>query len=149
MKATGTVGAVLRFKGFEVWSVTPQATVFEAISLMAEKNVGALLVVEGNRLVGVVSERDYTRNVVLKGRASRSTRVREILSPNPIWVTPEHEVADCLRLMTEHRIRHLPVLEEGEITGVVSIGDLVNWTISAQDSTIEQLENYITGAYPA
>lgn len=116
---------------------------------MAQKNVGALLVVEGNQLVGVVSERDYTRNVVLKGRSSRATLVREILSPHPIWVTPRHEIADCMRLMTEHRVRHLPVLEAGAVVGVVSIGDLVNWIISEQDSTIEQLENYISGTYPA
>ncbi|MBS1148700.1 MAG: hrp [Myxococcaceae bacterium] len=149
MKATGTVGAVLRYKGFEVWTISPRATVFEAISIMAQKNVGALLVTEEDQLVGVISERDYTRNVVLKGRASRETLVSEILSPDPIWVSPRHEVAECLRVMTENRIRHLPVLEDGQIVGVVSIGDLVNWTISAQDSTIEQLENYITGTYPA
>lgn len=148
MKATGTIGAVLRHKGFEVWSVSPRATVLDAIRLMAEKNVGALLVIEDDELVGVVSERDYTRNVVLKGRASRSTLVSEILSPKPISVCPEDEVAECMRLMTENRSRHLPVLEEGRIIGVVSIGDLVNWTISEQDSTIEQLENYITGTYP-
>jgi CBS domain-containing protein len=148
MKATGTVGAVLRHKGFEVFSIPPKATVYEAIERMAEKNVGALLVVEDDELIGVLSERDYTRNIVLKGRSSRATRVYEIISREPIWVTPRHEVAECMRLMTEHRIRHLPVIEEGEIVGVVSIGDLVNWIMSAQDTTIEQLENYISG-YPA
>jgi CBS domain-containing protein len=121
--------------------------VFEAIELMAEKNIGALLVVQDGKLAGIVTERDYTRKVILKGRASKETRVLEILSGHVIHVTPEHTVEHCLRLMTEHRVRHLPVLEGEKILGVISIGDLVNWVISAQSSTIHQLQTYITG-YP-
>lgn len=136
---------ILNQKGSMVWSITPETTVLDAIKLMAEKNVGALLVTREKRLVGVLSERDYTRNVVLKGRASKDTPVREIISGRVISVSPDHTVQECMRLMTEHRIRHLPVVEGNEILGVISIGDLVNSIISAQNSTIEQLETYITG----
>lgn len=148
MSPTGTIGEILRYKGHAAWSIEPGATVYEAIRLMAEKNVGALLVTEAGRLVGIISERDYTRKVILKGKASKETAVREILSGQVIHVTPAHTVEDCMRLMTEHRIRHLPVLEGDQIVGVVSIGDLVNWIISAQSSTIQQLQTYISG-YPA
>lgn len=136
---------ILTQKGSTVWSITPETTVLDAIKLMAEKNVGALLVTRENRLVGVLSERDYTRNVVLKGRASKDTPVREIISGRVISVSPDHTVQECMRLMTEHRIRHLPVVEGIKILGVISIGDLVNSIISAQNSAIEQLETYITG----
>ena len=112
---------------------------------MAEKNVGALLVIDGDKLLGIISERDYTRKVALKGRSSKDTSVKDILSGNVVQVTPDHTVEDCMRLMTEHRVRHLPVLEGGKILGVISIGDLVNSIISAQHSTIHQLETYITG----
>jgi len=112
---------------------------------MAEKNIGALLVIESNRLVGILTERDYTRKVALKGRSSKETAVREILTGNPVHVTPDHTIEDCMRLMTEHRVRHLPVLEANRILGVVSIGDLVNWIITAQSSTIHQLQTYISG----
>jgi CBS domain-containing protein len=149
MNPNGTIGEILSYKGNQAWSVLPTATVFEAIQLMAEKNVGALLVTEGDRLVGIVSERDYTRKVALKGKSSKGTAVREILSGHVIHVTPEHTVEACMRLMTDHRVRHLPVLSEaGRILGVVSIGDLVNWIISCQTTTIEQLQTYIAG-YPA
>jgi CBS domain-containing protein len=149
MNPNGTIGEVLSFKGKQVWCISPAATVFEAIQLMAEKNVGALLVTEGDRLVGIVSERDYTRKVALKGKSSKETAVREILSGQVIHVGPGHTVETCMRLMTEHRIRHLPVLaDDRHILGVVSIGDLVNWIISAQTATIEQLQTYIAG-YPA
>jgi CBS domain-containing protein len=114
---------------------------------MAEKNIGALLVVKANKLAGIISERDYTRKVALKGRSSKDTKVDEILSGQVIHVSPNHTVEDCLRLMTEHRVRHLPVLEGENILGVISIGDLVNWVITTQSSTIHQLETYITG-YP-
>jgi CBS domain-containing protein len=145
MNPTGTVNEILGQKGRSVWSVSPTATVFEAIALMAEHNVGALLVTEGDKLVGIISERDYTRKVVLKGKSSRETAVKEILSGRVIHVTPSHTVEECLRLMTDHHIRHLPVLDGEKVVGVVSIGDLVNWVISAQHTTISQLQTYITG----
>ncbi len=145
MNHTGHIRDILGTKGGAVWSVPPEATVFEAIQLMAGKNVGALLVTQGDKLVGIVTERDYSRKVILKGRSSKDTPVRDVLSGQVIHVTPDHSVDECMRLMTEHRVRHLPVLEGGKIVGVVSIGDLVNWIISAQSSTIHQLETYITG----
>lgn len=144
---TGTINDILNQKGTNVWTIAPDATVFEAIQMMADKNVGALLVINKEKLVGVISERDYTRKVALKGKASKDTRVREILTERATHVTPNHSIEDCMRLMTEHRIRHLPVLEGDKIKGVVSIGDLVSWIISAQTSTIRQLETYIKG-YP-
>jgi CBS domain-containing protein len=149
MRVPGTVSVVLNHKGStHCWSITPEATVFEAIRLMAEKNVGALTVLDAGRLVGIISERDYTRKVVLKGKSSRDTPVREIMGAPVITVAPTHAVSDCLRLMTEHRIRHLPVLDDGQLVGIVSIGDLVNWVMSAQSATIDHLEGYISGRYP-
>ena len=145
MIPTGTISEILRHKGGTVWSVSPNATVYEAIQLMAEKNVGALLVTEQDKLVGILSERDYTRKVALKGKTSREMHVSEILSKDPCRVTPQHSIEDCMRLMTEHRIRHLPVMEGEALKGIVSIGDLVNWIISAQTNTIRQLETYIGG----
>jgi len=145
MNISGTVGTILNHKGRQVYSIAPGATVFEAIQLMADKNVGALLVTEEERLVGVVSKRDYTRKVALKGKSSRETQVREIISLPVISATPGHSVEECMRLMTTHRVRHLPILESERLVGIVSIGDLVNWTISAQDAAIEQLKSYITG----
>jgi CBS domain-containing protein len=147
MNPNATISEILNQKGTSVWSIGPGATVFEAVQMMADKNVGALLVTEGDKLVGIISERDYTRKVVLKGRSSRQTAVREILSGHVIHATPASTVEECLRLMTDHRIRHLPVLEEERILGVVSIGDLVNWIISAQSTRISQLQTYIAG-YP-
>jgi CBS domain-containing protein len=145
MNTVGQIREILTAKGSQVWQIAPEASVLEAIQLMADKNVGALLVTRDDRLVGIISERDYTRKVILKGRASKDTRVEEVLSDRVIQVSPDHSVEECLRLMTEHRVRHLPVLEAGRIVGVVSIGDLVNWIISAQHSTIQQLQTYITG----
>lgn len=147
MTHTGHIRDILSHKGDTAWIISPEATVFDAIQLMADKNIGALLVTKGDELIGILSERDYTRKVVLKGRASKDTPVREILSGHVIHVSPDHTVDECLKLMTEHRVRHLPVLDNNKIVGVVSIGDLVNWIISAQTSTIHQLETYITG-YP-
>ncbi len=138
---------ILSNKGNAVWTVAPEATVFQAIQMMAEKNVGALLVTKGERLVGILSERDYTRKVALLGRSSKDTLVKEILSGRVVSVSPANTIEDCMKLMTEHRVRHLPVLDGQKILGVVSIGDLVNSIISAQNSAIEQLETYITG-YP-
>ncbi|HMP83402.1 MAG TPA: CBS domain-containing protein [Verrucomicrobiota bacterium] len=139
---------ILNLKGNAAWSVSPDATVFQAIQMMADKNIGALLVVNESKLVGIISERDYTRKVALKGRSSKDTSVRDILSGNPVRVTPNHTVDECLKLMTEHRVRHLPVTENEKILGVVSIGDLVNNIISNQHSTIQQLETYIAGVPP-
>jgi CBS domain-containing protein len=144
---TGQIREILHNKQGAVWTISPAATVLEAIQMMADKNVGALLVTKDDKLVGIISERDYSRKVVLKGRSSKDTPVRDILSGHVIHVSPDHTVDECMRLMTEHRVRHLPVLEGNKIVGVVSIGDLVNWIISAQSSTIHQLETYITG-YP-
>lgn len=145
MNPYGTIGELLNHKGNQVWSISPNETVFDAIELMAERNIGALLVIESNRLVGILTERDYTRKIALKGRSSKETAVREILTGNPVHVTPDHTIEDCMRLMTEHRVRHLPVLEANRILGVISIGDLVNWIITAQSSTIHQLQTYISG----
>src|SRR5258708_16116644 len=145
MNPTGSISEVLNPKGMTVWAISPNATVFEAIQMMADKNIGALLVMEHGRLVGIMSERDYTRKVALKGKSSRETPVKEILSGNLIHVTPSHTVEQCMRLMTDHRVRHLPVLDGERVLGIISIGDLVNWIISAQISTIQQLQTYITG----
>jgi len=148
MKSSGTVSAVLQHKGTTIWSVSPDTTVFEAIKLMAEKNIGALLVMSDGKLVGVFTERDYTRKVALQGKSSRETRVREICTSQVISVGPRHSVEECMKLMTEHRVRHLPVVEADKVVGLVSIGDLVNWIISTQDATIAQMEQYISGGYP-
>lgn len=145
---TGTIDQILQHKPAELWTISPDATVFDAIELMADKNIGALLVMAGGRLVGVVSERDYTRKVALKGKSSRETQVGEILSTPLIAATPRHTVQECMRLMTTNRVRHLPILEGNDVVGIVSIGDLVNWIISAQSLAITQLESYITGQYP-
>jgi CBS domain-containing protein len=148
METIGTISPILKSKGSQVWTISPDATVFEAIQRMAERNVGALVVTEEGKLVGIISERDYTRKVALKGKSSRQTLVGEIISREVVSVTPEHTVEDCMRLMTDHRVRHLPVLTGDTLAGLVSIGDLVNWIISAQSVAIDQLENYITGRYP-
>lgn len=147
MNPTGTINDILVHKGKNTWRISPEATVFEAIQMMSEKNIGALLVTENDKLIGILTERDYTRKVALKGKSSKQTAVREILTGDPIQATPAQTVEECMRLMTEKRVRHLPVLEHGQILGIVSIGDLVNWIISAQNSTIHQLQTYIAG-YP-
>ena len=145
MKISSSVSAILSQKGHQVYSISPETTVFEAIQIMADKNIGALLVMSDDKLVGVISERDYTRKVALKGKSSRETKVREIVSTPVILATPAHSVEACMKLMTSNRVRHLPILEGERLVGVVSIGDLVNWTISAQDAAIEQLQSYIAG----
>jgi CBS domain-containing protein len=149
MKLGGLLSTILNEKGPQVWSVNGDAMVFDAIKFMSEKNVGALPVVEGTRLVGIVSERDYTRKIILKGRSSRQTPVREIMSREVVTAKPSDTAEECMRIMTEKHIRHLPVMDDGQMVGMISIGDLVNWVISAQNATIEQLEQYIGGGYSA
>lgn len=149
MDTNVTVEALLNAKGRTVWSVPPSTTVFEVIQLMADRNVGSLLVMEGSRLVGIVSERDYARKVALHGKNSRTTPVSEILTPAVHHVTQRSTLAECMALMTDKRIRHLPVLENDSVVGVISIGDLVNWTMRAQAATIDQLQAYIAGGYAA
>ena len=148
MKLVDTIDSVLRLKGRQVWSVAPTATVFEAIQKMSDKGVGALLVISEGRLDGVISERDYARKVILKDRSSKQTQVREIMTSPVATVTPQNTVEECMWLMTEHRIRHLPVLDGQDVVGIVSIGDLVNWIITAQEERIGHLERYIAGSYP-
>ena len=140
-----TVRELLRNKGDQVYSLGPEATVYEALTLMAEKDVGALLVLDSGQLVGILSERDYARKIVLKGKTSRETPVREIMTEKVVWVRPDQTIEECMALMTNKRIRHLPVLEGGRLLGVISIGDVVKDIISEQEFMIEQLENYITG----
>jgi CBS domain-containing protein len=139
----------LHGKTTALWTIAPDATVFEAIKLMAEKNIGALLVMAGGKLHGLFTERDYTRKVALQGRTSKETRVSEILAANILTIAQDDTVEDCMRLMTEHRVRHLPVLQGENVVGIVSIGDLVNWIISTQNAEIEQLEQYIAGGVAA
>lgn len=140
-----TVRQVLNQKGGEVWSVRPDDTVLEAIRRMDEKNIGSLLVMDGKRLLGIVTERHYARNVILKGRASPSTPVARIMETNVVCVEPTQTVEECMALMTAKFVRHLPVIENGDVIGMVSIGDLVKSIISDQKFTIDQLEHYIRG----
>ena len=139
------VNDILRVKGHDVWSISPDASVYDAIRLMADKKVGALVVIEGSKPVGIVSETDYMRKVILKGRTSQGTSVKAIMTTRVLYVQPEQDIEECMVLMTEKRTRHLPVIVEGKLIGLVSIGDVVKSIIDEQRFTIEQLENYITG----
>ncbi len=143
------IRSILEAKGGEIFALSPLDTVYEAIALMNEKRVGALLVMDEGKLVGIVSERDYARKVILKGRSSKDTPIADIMSSPVIIVSPEATVEECMRIMTEQRIRHLPVVEKDRVVGVVSIGDLVRVIISEQAETIDQLQAYIHGSYPA
>lgn len=146
MQVLDPVSAVLKRKGDRIWSIAPKATVYDALAVMAEKGIGSLLVTDGNKLVGLLSERDYARKVILKGRSSKETRVDEIMISPPITVSPECSIDEAMRIMTESRVRHLPVIDNrGEPLGIVSIGDLVNWIITSHEETIGQLQGYIAG----
>ena len=148
MKPVDPIDSILRVKGRGAWSIAPTATVFEAIREMSDKGVGALLVMSKDRLEGIISERDYARKVILKDRSSKETAVREIMTTEIMTVSPQDTVEQCMRLMTDHRIRHLPVMDGDKVVGIISIGDLVNWVITAHEETIDQLEGYIAGKYP-
>jgi len=147
MEIHDTVRDILQRKNGTVWSVGPNTTVYQAIEMMADKRIGSLLVVDEGKLVGILSERDYARKVILKGRSSKDTAVHEIMTSPVIFVSPGNSVDECMKIITDNRIRHLPVVDEGKVVGVVSIGDVVNWIISAQKHTIQQLQNYVTGRY--
>lgn len=149
VKLKDPVYLILKEKGREVYAIAPDATVYEAVELMAHKGVGALVVTSGSKLVGILSERDYARKVILKGRSSKTTKVSDIMSSPAVSVTPATSVDECMKLMTVKRFRHLPVVEGGKVVGVLSIGDLVKWIVTAQEQTIQHLEDYISGKYPA
>ena len=142
-----TIASVLNNKGARIWSIDPEATILDAIALMAEKAIGALVVVSEGRLVGIISERDYARKVILQGRSSKDTHVREIMTSSVITVSPEKTVDECMRIITNNRVRHLPVMRDGEVIGVISIGDLVRAIIAEQAATIDHLHSYIAGKY--
>jgi CBS domain-containing protein len=148
MKSSDTIASVLATKTREIWSIEPTETVYHAVERMAERGVGALLVMSEGRLLGVISERDYARKVILKDRSSRQCLVRDIMTAPVITVTPDHSVDRCMEIMTTSRVRHLPVLERGEVAGIITIGDLVKWIITSHEETIGHLQAYITGSYP-
>jgi CBS domain-containing protein len=142
---TKTVAAILRSKGYDIYYVSPDATVFEALKIMADNGVGALLVLDGEKLIGIMSERDYARKVILLGKSSREAKVREIMSEKVFYVQPHRTADECMALMINKRIRHLPVIDDGKLKGVISIGDVVKAVIDEKEFVIEQLEEYISG----
>jgi CBS domain-containing protein len=148
MQPVDRIDSVLKLKGGQIWSVTPTATVYDAIEKMSAKGIGALLVLADGHLAGINSERDYARKVILRDRSSKQTQVQEIMTSPVVTVTPQHSVEECMRTMTENRVRHLPVVDRDKVVGIISIGDLVNWIISAHEETIGHLQSYITGNYP-
>lgn len=149
MEITTAAKSLLEHKGRDIWTISPGVTVYQAIQMMSEKNIGALPVLEGAKLVGIISERDYMSKVALKGRSSKETPVSEIMTRELVTVGPDESVSRCLEIVTEHRIRHLPVIEGDKLLGIISIGDLVKWIIATQRMTIEQLQAYIGGGYSA
>jgi CBS domain-containing protein len=142
------VRSLLRKKSPNVWTIGPDASVYDAVALMADKQIGALPVVYGGRLAGIISERDYARKIILRGRNSRETKVRDIMVDPVLFVSPQKSVEECMRLMTDRRVRHLPVVEGETVVGIISIGDLVNWIMTSQEETIQHLQSYIAGGYP-
>ena len=142
-----TVDKLLSIKTKEIWSLAPSDSVFEALEMMADKNVSGLLIVKDEKLVGIFTERDYARKLILKGKFSKDTEVGDLMTKNVLYVEPNNTIEDCMKLMTDKRIRHLPVMDEGQLIGIVTIGDLVKQIISEQETTIHQLENYISGSY--
>lgn len=148
MEIQGSVRNILQNKGGQVWTTSPKNSVYEAIGLMGEKNIGALVVIENGEVIGVFSERDYSRKVVLQGRTSRDTLVGEILSEPAMTVQCGDSIEKCMELMTHHRIRHLPVIDDKRLIGLISMGDLVRWAMESQKHTILQLQGYISGDYP-
>jgi CBS domain-containing protein len=148
MEFKDPVRSVLARKGWKVFSIPPETSVLTAVRQMADKDIGALAVIDGGLLVGLFSERDYARKIILHGRVSRETPVYEVMSSPAAFVTPDVTVDECLQIMTRNRVRHLPVVEDGRVIGIVSIGDLVNWVVSVQAETIGQLHSYIAGSYP-